>query len=99
MRCIVLHNNTTTTQHGRLGVASAGSEHLGVDLTYCEYLLTDPLHACPRSPPLLSDFQHDFAASVPARDPRECLASMIEWQHRLDLWTQSAPSATPPLST
>jgi hypothetical protein len=30
-------------EQGRLGVASAGSEHVGVDLTYREHLLTGPL--------------------------------------------------------
>lgn len=39
---------------------------------------------------LLTDLQHDLAPGVPARGPRQCLARLIQWQHRLDLRAQRA---------
>jgi hypothetical protein len=40
--------------------------------------------------PLLPDLQHHLAARVPTRDPSQCLASVIQRLHRLDLGTQFA---------
>src|ERR1019366_3681338 len=37
---------------------------------------------------LLSDLHHDFASGVPARDPRQRLARLVQWQHCLDLRAQ-----------
>lgn len=47
-------------------------------------------HSTARRAPLLLDLQHDLAAGVPARDPGEGLAGLLEWQHCLDLGTQRA---------
>ena len=40
--------------------------------------------------PLLPDLQYDLAAGVPARDPGQRLAGLVQRQHLLDLGTQRA---------
>jgi hypothetical protein len=40
--------------------------------------------------PLLPDLQHDLAAGVPARDPRQRLAGLVERQDRFDLRAEFA---------